>query len=203
MSVDGLPITFAGREPRQEAGLVGHVLLVGPTPKGPGKPSDVGVRRDPGRSPGVVSFQGSWRRSCDGGWNQPPGPGSPSVQWVCSPQGCQVGGMVRFRSLPTVSAVVLSPALARAPGGHWNSGEAHRSQAGRSGARQEGGGRDLSCPSLACMSSIEQRWDPETPSGPFGCEMTLGSAGVWLVCRDLEAPSLPSYSGFHALDGQS
>lgn len=49
------------------------------------------------------------------------------------------------------------------PGGQWNSGEAHRRQARRSGARQEGGGRDLNCPSLASMSTIEQRWDPETP----------------------------------------
>lgn len=58
---------------------VGHVLPIGPTPKGPGELSDVRVRRDSRRSPGVVSFQGSWGRGRDGlAGASFPG----SMQWV-------------------------------------------------------------------------------------------------------------------------
>lgn len=88
MFMNRLPITFldVSQGRRQEAGAkVGHVLLSGPTPKVPGKPSDVGVRRDPGR-PRVGIFLGaltSWVSGshlcggCDG-----------------RPQGGQVGGLV-------------------------------------------------------------------------------------------------------------
>lgn len=56
MSVNGLPITFAGHGPKQDVGLVRHVLLSGPAPKGLGKPSDVGSQERLWEVPGVVLF---------------------------------------------------------------------------------------------------------------------------------------------------
>lgn len=65
------------------------------------------------------------------------------------------------------------------------------------------GGLGHSCPSLTSVSSIEQRLDPEAPSGLFGCAMALGSErGEACLQRFGSSRSFKLHSGFHTLVGQ-
>lgn len=138
MSVNGVPITFAGHGPKQDVGLVRHVLLSGPAPKGLGKPSDVGVRRDSGRSPGWSCFRGA-----EGGAVMGAGANFLGLTQPICAVGMRAPGLPGGRPGPSLDSCqqcrlwsYLLP-LAQASGGHWNSWEAHRNQAKRSGARRE------------------------------------------------------------------
>lgn len=101
----GCPSPLLDMSQGKRQACAGHVLPSGPTPNGPGEPSDVRVRQHPKRSE-VVPVQGSWGR---GLLKQLEPAFLGLLLPLCvvdtmAPE-LQVGRMARFRLLPVLSGL--------------------------------------------------------------------------------------------------
>lgn len=80
------------------------------------------------------------------GWPEPPFPGFSLPIYAVGMTAPGLPGGRDGLDLDSCQGCQLWPyllPLTQAPGGCWNSGEAHRNQAKRRGARQEGGGSEI------------------------------------------------------------